>query len=62
MPELIEYFRSGDFDLHDQLHLSQLKKLEDEELQNLLNENTAQTQQEHAEKLGISQKAIVYII
>lgn len=34
------------------------EKFEDEELQNLLNESTAQSQQEHTEKLEINQKVI----
>lgn len=51
-------FRSGDFDLSDRERSGQPRKFEDEELEQLLCENSAQTQHELAMQLGVSQKAI----
>lgn len=49
-------FRSGDFSLLDQER--QLKKFENEELKQLLNENSAQTKQELALQLGVTCQCI----
>ena len=51
-------FKSGDFDLSDREHPGQRLKFEDAELQALLNENSAQTQKELADQLGVMQAAI----
>ncbi|CAK9829793.1 Mariner Mos1 transposase [Anthophora retusa] len=51
-------FRSGNFDFNDAERSGTLKKVEDEELEQLLNEDPCQTQQELAEELGVTQQAI----
>ncbi|CAK9827111.1 Mariner Mos1 transposase [Anthophora retusa] len=51
-------FRSGNFDLNDAERSGTPKKVEDEELEQLLNEDSCQTQQELAEELGVTQRAI----
>ncbi|CAK9811516.1 Mariner Mos1 transposase [Anthophora quadrimaculata] len=51
-------FHSGNFDLNDAERSGTPKKLEDEELEQLLNEDPCQTQQELAEELGVTQQAI----
>ncbi|CAK9816502.1 Mariner Mos1 transposase [Anthophora quadrimaculata] len=50
-------FRSGNFDLND-ADSGTPKKVEDEELEQLLNEDPCLTQQELAEELGVTQQAI----
>ncbi|CAK9825563.1 Mariner Mos1 transposase, partial [Anthophora retusa] len=51
-------FRSGNFDLNDAERSGTPKKVEDEELEQLLNEDPCQTQHELAEELGVTQQAI----
>lgn len=51
-------FKAGDFDVEDKERPGLPKKFEDIELQELLNENAAQTQQQLAEQLGVSQATI----
>jgi histone-lysine N-methyltransferase SETMAR len=53
-------FRSGDFELSNRERPGQQKKLEDDELEQLLSENTAQSQQELALQLGITQQLISF--
>ena len=48
-----ERFQSGDFNLEDKERPGQPKKIEDEELQALLDEDPCQTQQELALELGV---------
>ena len=51
-------FRNGDFDLSDKPRSGRPQKVSDAELQELLDQDSAQTQQQLAEKLGITQQAI----
>lgn len=51
-------FKEGDFDTEDKPRPGQPKKFEDEELEELLDQDSCQTQEELAESLGVSQKAI----
>ena len=51
-------FKSGDFGLEDEECPGQPKKIEDEELEALLDEDCCQTQEELAESLGVTQVAI----
>ena len=51
-------FKSGYFGLEDEERPGQPKKLEDEELEALLDEDYCQTQEELAESLGVTQAAI----
>ena len=51
-------FKSGDFGLEDEERPGQPKKLEDEELEALLDEDCCQTQEELAESFGVTQAAI----
>ena len=52
-------FKSGDFGLEDEERPGQPKKLEDEELEALLDEDCCQTQEELAESLGVTKAAIL---
>ena len=52
-------FKSGDFGLEDEERPGQPKKVEDEELEVLLDEDCCQTQEELAESLGFTQAAIL---
>lgn len=54
MPE----FRNGDFDLADQQRSSQPQKFNDEELEQMLTKNSAQTQQELVLQLRVTQQCI----
>ena len=51
-------FKSSDFGLEDEERPGQPKKFKDEELEALLDEDCCQTQEEHAESLGVTQVAI----
>lgn len=51
-------FRDGNFDLQDKERPGQPKKVDDEELEQLLDENPCRTQEELAEELGVTQPAI----
>lgn len=51
-------FKSGDFDLQDKERPGQPKKVEDADLQALLDENACQTQKELALELNVDQKTI----
>ncbi len=51
-------FKSSDFDVSDKERSGQQKKLEDEKLEALLKENSAQTEKELAEQLNGTQAAI----
>lgn len=51
-------FKIGDFDLKDKERPGQPKKFEDAELQELLDEDAAQTQQQLAEKLNVGRQTI----
>ena len=50
--------KSGDFGMEDEERLGQPKKIEDEELEALLDEDCCQTQEELAESLRVTQAAI----
>ena len=51
-------FKSGEFGLEDEERPGQTKKVKDEELEALLDEDYGQTQEGPAESLGVSQAAI----
>ena len=51
-------FKSADFGLEDEEHPGQPKKVEDEELEALLDEDCCQIQEELAESLGVTQADI----
>lgn len=51
-------FKSGDFDIRDKERPGQPKKFEDAELQQLLDEDSCQTQEQLAELLGVTQQAL----
>ena len=51
-------FRDGDFDLSDKARSDRPQKVSDAELQEVLDQDSAQTQQQLAKKLGITQQAI----
>jgi len=51
-------FRQGDFNLEDEPRIGRPQKIEMNELQILLDINSAQTEKELAEQLGITQQAI----
>jgi len=51
-------FRGGDFSLEDQPRAGRLQTFETDELQTLLDQNSAQTEKEFAEQLGLTQSAI----
>ena len=55
-------FRNGDFDLSDKPRSGRPQKVSDAESQELLDQDSAETQQQLAEKLGITQQAIMRII
>lgn len=54
----IRRFKSGDFDTEDKERSGQPKKLEDAELESLLDEDPCQTQGKLAESLGVTQQSI----
>lgn len=56
--EWFQRFKSGDFDVKDKDRSGQPKKFEDEELQALLDEDSAQTQEQLAESLGVTRQAV----
>lgn len=56
--EWFQRFKTGDFDVEDKAHGRPPKKFEDEDLQALLDEDDAQTQEQLAEKLNVTQKAV----
>jgi len=51
-------FRQGDFSLEDELRAGRPQKIETDELQALLDINSAQTEKELAEQLGVTQQEI----
>jgi [histone H3]-lysine36 N-dimethyltransferase SETMAR len=51
-------FRSGDFDIRDKERPGQPKKFEDEKLEELLDQDSCQTQEELAQALNVTQQAI----
>jgi len=51
-------FRQGDFSLEDEPRAGRPQKIETDELQVLLETNSAQTEKELAEQLGVTQQAI----
>lgn len=51
-------FKDGDFDVSDRDHTGAPHKMETEQLQALLNENSAQTQEELATQLGVDQATV----
>ena len=51
-------FRQGDFSLKDESRAGRPEKIETDELQALLDINSAQTEKELAEQLGVTQQAI----
>lgn len=51
-------FKNGNFDLEDAKHIEPSKKFEDENLKEILNENSPRTQKELANILGVTQQAI----
>ena len=56
--KLFARFKSVDFGLQDEERPGQPKKIEDKELEALLDEDCCQTQEELAESLGVNQAAI----
>ena len=52
--EWFKKFKSGDFDVRNEEHEKPLKKFEDNELQALLDEDDAQTQQQLADQLNVT--------
>jgi len=53
-----EQFRQGDFSFEDEPRAGRSQKIETDKLQALLNINSAQTEKELAEQLGVMQQAI----
>ncbi|KAL6264123.1 hypothetical protein P5V15_004201 [Pogonomyrmex californicus] len=51
-------FRQGDFSLEDEPRAGRPQKIETDELQALLDINSAQTEKELAEQLGVTQQTI----
>jgi len=51
-------FRQGDFNLEDELRAGRPQKIETDELQTMLDTNSAQTEKELAEQLGVTQQAV----
>jgi len=51
-------FRQGDFNLENEPRVGRPQKIEMNELQALMNINSAQTEKEFAEQLGVTQQAI----
>lgn len=51
-------FKSGDFDVNDKERPGQPKRFENDELQSLLDQNSAQTEKELAEALGVGQATV----
>ena len=51
-------FKSGDFDTEDNERPDYPKKIEEEELETLLDEDPCQTQDEMAESLGVDRSTI----
>ena len=56
--EWFQRFKTGDFGVEDKAHGKPPQKFEDEELQALLDEDDAQTQEQLAEKLNVTQQAV----
>jgi [histone H3]-lysine36 N-dimethyltransferase SETMAR len=56
--EWFKRFKSGNFGIEDKTHGKPPKKFENEKLQNLLDEDDAQTQEQLAYKLNVTQKAV----
>ena len=56
--EWFRRFKDEDFSVEDKLHSGQPKNFEDKELEALLEEDQSQTQEDHAESLGITQQAV----
>ena len=56
--EQFQRFKSGDFGVEDRHNVGKEKIFEDSELEELLAENLCQTQEELAESLGVTQRAI----
>lgn len=54
-------FQTGNFDLSDKHRSGTPKKVKDEQLDQLLQQNSYQTQKEHSEQLGITQQSIFYL-
>lgn len=51
-------FRNGDFDVSDRLRSGRPETIKDDRLQALLDKNSAQTQEELADQLGVTQVAV----
>jgi len=51
-------FRQGNFNLEDESRAERSQKIGTDKLQTLLNINTAQTEKELAEQLGVTQQVI----
>jgi len=56
--EWFKKFRSGDFDERNEERRKPPKKFEDSELQTLLDEDDAQTQQQLADQLNVTREAV----
>ncbi|EGI66234.1 Mariner Mos1 transposase, partial [Acromyrmex echinatior] len=56
--EWFRRFKDGDFSVEDKPRSGQPKKFEDKELEVLLEEDQSQTQEELAESLGVTKKAV----
>ena len=50
----LQRFRNGDFDLFDRERAGQPKKIEDEKLEQLLEENPTRKEKEFARALGVT--------
>ena len=59
--EWFKKFKSGDFDVRNEKHGKPPKKFEDSELQALLDENDAQTQQQLADQLNVTRETFPYV-
>jgi len=59
--EWFKKFKSGDFDVRNEKHGKPPKKFEDSELQALLDENDAQTQQQLANQLNVTRETFPYV-
>ena len=56
--EWFRRFKNGDFSIEDKPRCGQSKKFEDKELEELLDEDPTQTQEELADTLGVTLKAV----
>ena len=62
MPQMFRKFKNSDFDLSDKPCSGRPSTISDTEWQELLDQNSTQTQQQLAEKLYVTQQAISEIL